>query len=286
VTTAIAELLRDVETTDLEAILEWNARKRVRRDFPKPGRLISTLSIAKPLTRQILGYQKELMGAVEEAIDPLAQIGGDAVANRFGGYQVGDIAAQKVIDRMISQILGAAQNAFRPALETGLGLARDITGRARVTGSEEQRLLDWQLDRNAFFVRGSFARDLYAEFQRLIRDPKIPPAEVTDRIRQRGERIESRVDLYALKLWGLGHLGFAVEFGFAGRGLMKAPADTDFVNWVLTSSSPCPDCPRLAEQAPYGPTNPLPTVPGLGDTQCRTSCLCVLTAIGPGEGPP
>ncbi len=284
-TTAIAELLLEVETGDLEAVLEWNARKRVRRDFPKPGRLISTLSIAKPLTRQILGYQKELMGAVEEAIDPLAQIGGDAVANRFGGYQVGDIAARRVIDRMISQLLGAAQDAFRPALERGLGLARDVTGRARVTASEEQRLLDWQLERNASFVRGSLARDLYAEFQRLIRDPEIPPAEVEDRIRQRGERIESRVDLYALKLWGLGHLGFAVEFGFAARGLLKAPTDTDFVNWVLTSNEPCPDCPWLADRGPYGPTNPLPTVPGLGDSQCRTNCLCLLTAVEPGETP-
>jgi hypothetical protein len=46
--------------------------------------------------------------------------------------------------------------------------------------------------------------------------------------------------------------------------------------WQLNPAEHCPDCLGLAANSPYTEST-LPTVPGAGDTRCRSNCKCTLS---------
>ena len=229
----------------------------------------STIFIAAALTSQILAYQRDLVRAFDRTISGLERLAGEDLHNRTGGYQAGDEQGGNLVDNAIAMFTAAAAARFPKAFATGQGLAVQVTGRSRLAESEVEGLIGGQLTRNEEFVRGSLFADVGRRFRDILRDPALPAADAAVAVNAMGEAMTSRVGMYALKLWGLGHVGFGQEMQASGK----------LIKWVLTSLHPCKDCPELARRGPYGALNPLPTYPGLGDTECRTNCLCILVQV-------
>ena len=74
----------------------------------------------------------------------------------------------------------------------------------------------------------------------------------------------------------------AVTAGF-NAGAVAAGENGELIFWKLGACDHCVDCPVLAASGPYT-KNTLPTLPGQGQTQCRTNCCCFLSFVpGPAE---
>tara|TARA_Y100000114_G_scaffold157143_1_gene187385 strand:- start:2339 stop:3886 length:1548 start_codon:yes stop_codon:yes gene_type:complete len=83
-----------------------------------------------------------------------------------------------------------------------------------------------------------------------------------------------------------GAMGFAARINMYGQSLKSAfnsgavfggrPGEK--IYWRLGSCDHCADCPALHAGSPYN-RNTLPTVPGNGDTICKTNCCCYLSFV-------
>lgn len=83
-----------------------------------------------------------------------------------------------------------------------------------------------------------------------------------------------------------GAMGFAARINMYGQALKSAfnsgavfggrPGEK--IYWRLGSCDHCGDCPALHAGSPYT-RNTLPTVPGNGDTICKTNCCCYLSFV-------
>jgi hypothetical protein len=83
-----------------------------------------------------------------------------------------------------------------------------------------------------------------------------------------------------------GKLGFPARINLYGAALKSAynagavfggnPGEKIF--WRLGSCDHCVDCPALSVASPYT-RNTLPTLPGNGDTLCKTNCCCYLVFV-------
>ena len=71
----------------------------------------------------------------------------------------------------------------------------------------------------------------------------------------------------------------AAKRSFQEAFVLTMPADSE-IYWVLGGEEKhCPECPYYASQSPYTPDS-LPTVPGAGETTCRSNCKCHLEIGG------
>lgn len=252
---------------------------------PGPGRA-STLLMAQSVTGQILTYQRELLRLWNRTGRALAEAAGMAADGRSGGRAQAEGLGRRILEQGVEDFAAAADRRFRQAFQTGVRLAARFRERIRLAESEQERLVVGQLRRNEHYVRESLFSDLRSDFSEALSEPKPDEA-----VAEAAAGYEWRVGMYATKLWGVAHLGFAAAFlGLGGLSAVKEPAvvrgklrvDEPMLRWVTTSLEPCPDCVRLAKQGPYYPgLNPLPTAPGLGDTRCRTNCLCLLVEVPP-----
>jgi hypothetical protein len=76
--------------------------------------------------------------------------------------------------------------------------------------------------------------------------------------------IQSRANMYVGKLRAT-----------AARGFVDgSPLDSSYT-WMMTAREHCTDCPRMAALSPYS-ADELFTMPCEGDTECLTSCKCIL----------
>jgi hypothetical protein len=235
---------------------------------PEPGerREPSTLFLSGSLWTQILGYQRSLVRTFDSGISQLAGLAGDSIHNRPGGNARGDLRGEAVLDVMTTGFLSQASDRFRRSFDTGRTFAISFLGKGTLTNAQVDDLVQGQIGLNAGFVRDSLMAEVRSQYQAAIRDDSMNPAETAAAVAGLADSMGARVAMYALRLWGLGHLGFGQEMQASGK----------LLDWVLTSDAPCKDCPRLARGGPYGGDRPLPTFPGTGDTECRTNCLCLL----------
>jgi len=243
---------------------------------PRPRKgLASSLYMAQPLTGQILRYFRVLDRAFDRTVADLATIASDDLANQLLTHQLGDERGRVIVQRGIDAFLTAADRFFPPAFDLGDRTAVRFTGRQRISDSERALALDKRLARNARFVRERLFVDLGEMFLDVLRDPTLPAAKAPspdtapEAVHLRGDLIASRIQMYATPLWGVGHEAFRMELDAAQR----------VFDWQTTSLEPCAGCQLLEIQSPYGPHHPLPTVPGAGDTPCRTNCLCLLVEV-------
>jgi len=83
----------------------------------------------------------------------------------------------------------------------------------------------------------------------------------------REQSILSRLHLYSARLYGSANEAWAER--------LTSDADP-IVFWRLgPNENHCKDCPELAAGSPYR-LSELPTLPGMGATQCSTNCRCYL----------
>ena len=82
--------------------------------------------------------------------------------------------------------------------------------------------------------------------------------------------VGARLNMYANAITSAYHAG----------SLSAGPPD-ELIFWRLGSCDHCTDCPVLAASGPYN-RNTLPTLPGQGQTTCRTNCCCYLEFV-PGK---
>lgn len=80
-------------------------------------------------------------------------------------------------------------------------------------------------------------------------------------------QIRARAQLYPGKLRGT-----------ANETFILASADNETFAWHQLAAEPCDDCPRIEAGGPYTLAT-IPSYPGDGRTQCRTSCGCVLVRL-------
>jgi hypothetical protein len=83
-------------------------------------------------------------------------------------------------------------------------------------------------------------------------------------------QVQQRAGYYASRIRGTANDVFVLA---SGPGEMFA--------WHQLTIEPCEDCPRLEAGGPYR-GDLLPTKPGMGRTQCRTNCGCVLVRLSDG----
>jgi hypothetical protein len=249
---------------------------------PRPH-LAHTLYMAPRVTRQIVAYQRQLQRVWSRTIRQLADLAESPLVNRPGGYQVGFERGDVIVDQATADFLAIAHRRYERAFETGQALAVDYTGRSRLTDSEVETRITALGQRNERFVRESLFADLRTAFRDILTDPTLPakqkredPKTAREAVERVGESGSSRASMYAFGVWGVAHRAFADEMQAA-----EVP-----LRWVLTSLEPCDDCPTLMRNSPYGRLNPLPTVPGAGDTSCLSNCLCLLSEVEPDEPPP
>jgi len=77
----------------------------------------------------------------------------------------------------------------------------------------------------------------------------------------------------------------ATTAGFNAGAIAAGPKD-ELIFWRLGSCDHCVDCPVLAQSGPYTRST-LPTLPGQGQTICKTNCCCHLTFVpGPAQPEP
>lgn len=271
-------LLADWTLEELRALEEAAAS----HGLAGPGE-VSTLQMAQALIQQILGYQRELWRGWTATGRALAEAARWVQDGRLGGRAQALGVGREVLERGVERLSGAAEAHFARAFRIGLALAGRLGRRPGLAEAEAAALVQAEVRRNAALVRERLMGDLWAAFERALGEAEPPEA-----VRRAADRFEGRVGMYATKLWGLGHLGFAVGvLGPGGvapaafsvrRGAQVEPGP--LLAWVVTSGRPCPDCERLAREGPYQVSvRPLPTVPGLGETRCRTNCLCLLVAV-------
>lgn len=245
---------------------------------PEPGerREASTVFIAGPLMMQVLGYQRSLARTFDHGITQLSNLAGDEIHNRPGGNARGDVRGDVIIAAMTTGFISAAVQRFRHSFDTGQRFAVSFLGKSALTNAQVDDLVTEQIGLNEGFVRDSLMADVRTQYRGAIRDSSLTPAATAAAVAGLSDSMGARVGMYALRLWGVGHLGFGSEMQASGK----------LLDWVLTSDAPCKDCPRLARGGPYGGDRPLPTFPGTGDTECRTNCLCLLREHAGASRPP
>jgi len=79
----------------------------------------------------------------------------------------------------------------------------------------------------------------------------------------------------ARALWRIGL--YARKFNATEQAayVRRVPATANIYWRLWPPAEHCPDCPTLARRSPYTRAT-LPTVPGAGDTRCKTNCMCFL----------
>lgn len=132
-----------------------------------------------------------------------------------------------------------------------------IGGRTDFGGTEElskrsEKWLDKEIKQEGKFLAG-FKKDI--DKGNLI---EVSPAS-----------IEARADMYAYKGNGLYQAGKVSAYE-------EYPGVNIYWRLGLPESHHCQSCPELAAGSPYNESNPLPTYPGNGDTECFTNCYCTL----------
>jgi hypothetical protein len=263
-------------TAELEAFLRRHAGKdeggssHEDPPAPEPGqrKRADTLFIAGALTQQILTYQSRLQRVFDRGVMKLALLAEEGA---------GLARADAVLGAVETGMLGLAPAAYRRAFALGADFAAGFLGDSQLTATQADAILTAALAKNATFVSGSLLKDLRGKYTSIVTTDALAGPAAFKAVDALSETMSSRVGMYALTLWGVGHTGFAEEMKVAEV----------LLEWVVTSDNPCPDCPRLERAGPYGPDNPLPTFPGGGDTQCLSNCLCLLreyTGKGKGAG--
>jgi len=239
---------------------------------PKPGsgekKRADTLFIAGALFLQMQEYQRKLQRAFEKAVTGLAGVA------EAGGSKA---QADAVLLQMEKTWLTLAPTYINRAYNTGSDFAAGFLGGTQLTDEEAAKALAKLVNLNKGFVQDSFVPAVRLRYIELTAAPDMTVADAVTAVDGIADSFGARVGMYATRLWGAGHQGFADQMA-AGEKLLE---------WVVTSGNPCNDCPDLEAGSPYGPDNPLPTFPGAGDTACRTNCLCLLREYGvPGKATP
>jgi hypothetical protein len=281
-------------TAELEYV--WFLGAKARTGRPPPGR-ISSLRMVQPMVGMILGYHRVLMKAWERMWVRLEGIARDDVALGAVGHALVDGQLRDAITPAVTTFLEAAAEHYPKAWDLGQKVAARWTGAIRVSEDvRTTRLREWQ-EQNARFVTGNLFADVYEGMREILVAPapaakawprrvlavfagkadpprKTPSLLAWEAAQALAEKQGRRVAGYANPLWGVAHEAFGAE-------LSEAYVITD---WITTSEDPCEDCLTLEEEGPYGPGNPLPTVPGAGATRCRQNCMCILEGREAAQG--
>jgi hypothetical protein len=74
-----------------------------------------------------------------------------------------------------------------------------------------------------------------------------------------------------------GLVWYGINYGFARATLETQDQESLLIYWLTEKDkNVCKDCLELEANSPYGPDNPLKTLPGGGKTLCGSSCRCII----------
>jgi len=229
-------------------------RAMMARAHVKAPRRVSTATILGAVGKETAKLNVGLLRDLHLVVEHLAALK-PAKHSWFGKAPADPVMiAAEMVERMSARI----SLHLTKAGQIGRNLAlRVVAGHPRLSDEAAEDLVNTSIARQTEFLKSSFAPDLLAKFHE---------ASDAGAVQELADAMESRISMYAASTWGTASTVFGETVQSEG-----AP-----VWWVLTSASPCADCPGLAESSPYDTNNPLPTHPGAGDTECRSNCLCLL----------
>lgn len=161
-----------------------------------------------------------------------------SLASSVGDLQAGTAGITKFVDDATEALLPHHINAAH-------------LGRLRAGGTGAINASDIQIGTANAASQQEFLRKLAADIQ----SGSLSDAELSVRLRLFGQRIA----------------------GTANQSWVRAlPQDASLAWNDEDDASECEDCHRLARGGPYTPET-IPTLPGLGETTCRTNCRCFIT---------